>query len=82
MKTSNDINLKLQFEKNSNIWTKNLKKADVFKILILMIFLYQGNRPTNSIMVDTVNPFTLGAIIAMYEHKIFTQVNFIKFIIS
>ena len=37
--------------------------------------LHQGNRPTNSVMVDTVNPFTLGAIIAMYEHKIFTQVN-------
>ena len=35
---------------------------------------FTGNRPTNSIMVDTVNPFTLGALIAMYEHKIFTQV--------
>ncbi|XP_023330007.1 glucose-6-phosphate isomerase [Eurytemora carolleeae] len=35
--------------------------------------VFKGNRPTNSIMVDTVNPFTLGAIIAMYEHKIFTQ---------
>merc|ERR1712126_431977 len=34
---------------------------------------FTGNRPTNSIMVDTVNPFTLGAMIAMYEHKIFTQ---------
>jgi glucose-6-phosphate isomerase len=26
-------------------------------------------------MVDSVTPFTLGALIAMYEHKIFTQVN-------
>jgi len=34
---------------------------------------FTGNRPTNSIMVDTINPFTLGAMIAMYEHKIFTQ---------
>jgi len=34
---------------------------------------FTGNRPTNSIMVDSVNPFTLGAMIAMYEHKIFTQ---------
>lgn len=34
---------------------------------------FKGNRPTNSIMVDTIDPFTLGAIIAMYEHKIFTQ---------
>jgi len=35
--------------------------------------VFKGNRPTNSMMVDTINPFTLGAIIAMYEHKIFTQ---------
>jgi len=34
---------------------------------------FTGNRPTNSIMVDMVTPFTLGAMIAMYEHKIFTQ---------
>jgi len=34
---------------------------------------FTGNRPTNSIMVDQINPFTLGALIAMYEHKIFTQ---------
>jgi len=34
---------------------------------------FTGNRPTNSIMVDEINPFTLGALIAMYEHKIFTQ---------
>jgi len=34
---------------------------------------FTGNRPTNSIMVDMVTPFTLGALIAMYEMKIFTQ---------
>lgn len=34
---------------------------------------FTGNRPTNSIMVDMVTPFTLGAMIAMYEQKIFTQ---------
>ena len=34
---------------------------------------FTGNRPTNSIMVDKVTPFTLGAMIAMYEMKIFTQ---------
>jgi len=34
---------------------------------------FTGNRPTNSIMVDTVSPFTLGALIAMYEMKIFVQ---------
>jgi hypothetical protein len=35
---------------------------------------YTPNRPTNSIMVDSMTPFNLGALIAMYEHKIFTQV--------
>merc|ERR1712113_1118930 len=34
---------------------------------------FTGNRPTNSIMVDMVTPFTLGAMISMYEMKIFTQ---------
>nr|AXK15967.1 phosphoglucose isomerase [Boloria eunomia] len=35
--------------------------------------VFKGNRPTNSIVVRKVSPFTLGALIAMYEHKIFTQ---------
>ncbi|CAG9792930.1 unnamed protein product [Diatraea saccharalis] len=35
--------------------------------------VFQGNRPTNSILLRQVTPFTLGALIAMYEHKIFTQ---------
>nr|XP_970258.3 PREDICTED: glucose-6-phosphate isomerase [Tribolium castaneum] len=35
--------------------------------------IFEGNRPTNSIMVKKITPFTLGALIAMYEHKIFTQ---------
>uniref|UniRef100_A0A8D8PL51 Glucose-6-phosphate isomerase n=1 Tax=Cacopsylla melanoneura TaxID=428564 RepID=A0A8D8PL51_9HEMI len=35
--------------------------------------VFQGNRPTNSIVVKKVTPFTLGALIAMYEHKIFVQ---------
>jgi glucose-6-phosphate isomerase len=35
--------------------------------------VFEGNRPTNSIMMQTVNPETLGALLAMYEHKIFVQ---------
>ncbi|WP_114749736.1 glucose-6-phosphate isomerase [Pleomorphovibrio marinus] len=35
--------------------------------------VFEGNRPTNSILVKKINPFTLGALIAMYEHKIFVQ---------
>lgn len=35
--------------------------------------VFPGNRPTNSIMVDRIDPKTLGMLIALYEHKIFTQ---------
>ncbi|KAJ8674258.1 hypothetical protein QAD02_005520 [Eretmocerus hayati] len=35
--------------------------------------VFEGNRPTNSILVKRVSPFTLGALIAIYEHKIFVQ---------
>ncbi|KAL1007473.1 hypothetical protein UPYG_G00087260 [Umbra pygmaea] len=35
--------------------------------------VFQGNKPTNSIVFQKLNPFTLGALIAMYEHKIFIQ---------
>jgi glucose-6-phosphate isomerase len=35
--------------------------------------VFSGNRPTNSIMVQKLTPRTLGMLIALYEHKIFTQ---------
>ena len=35
--------------------------------------VFQGNRPTNSIIFKKLTPYTLGALIAMYEHKIFIQ---------
>ncbi|MXP56577.1 glucose-6-phosphate isomerase [Pantoea sp. Mhis] len=35
--------------------------------------VFEGNRPSNSILLRKINPFNLGALIAMYEHKIFTQ---------
>lgn len=34
---------------------------------------FSGNRPTNSILVDVLDPRTLGMLIALYEHKIFVQ---------
>ena len=33
--------------------------------------VHQGNRPTNTILLDRLDPRTLGALIALYEHKIF-----------
>jgi glucose-6-phosphate isomerase len=35
--------------------------------------MFQGNRPTNSILVRKIDPYTLGQLIALYEHKIFVQ---------
>uniref|UniRef100_A0A8C1XL93 Glucose-6-phosphate isomerase n=1 Tax=Cyprinus carpio TaxID=7962 RepID=A0A8C1XL93_CYPCA len=35
--------------------------------------VFQGNKPTNSIIFKKLSPYTLGALIAMYEHKIFIQ---------
>ncbi len=35
--------------------------------------VFPGNRPTNTILVDEINPFTLGSLIAIYEHKVFVQ---------
>lgn len=35
--------------------------------------VFEGNRPTNSIMFKQLTPRTLGSLIAMYEHKIFVQ---------
>jgi glucose-6-phosphate isomerase len=35
--------------------------------------VFEGNRPTNSILLKQVTPYTLGKLIAAYEHKIFVQ---------
>ncbi|MFC2048968.1 glucose-6-phosphate isomerase [Elusimicrobiota bacterium] len=34
---------------------------------------FDGNKPTSTFLFDSLNPKTLGALIALYEHKIFTQ---------
>ena len=35
--------------------------------------VFEGNRPTNSILLEKLTPEALGKIIAMYEHKVFVQ---------
>ena len=34
---------------------------------------FDGNRPSNTLLADALTPETLGALIALYEHKVFTQ---------
>ncbi|MGX1023516.1 glucose-6-phosphate isomerase [Psychroflexus sp. MBR-150] len=45
---------------------EQIKKLTPFKI-------FEGNRPTNTIVFDQLTPKSLGMLIAMYEHKIFVQ---------
>ncbi|OHX66072.1 glucose-6-phosphate isomerase [Flammeovirga pacifica] len=45
---------------------EEIERLKTFKV-------FDGNRPTNSILMKKLTPFTLGAMIAMYEHKIFVQ---------
>ena len=47
------------------------KLEEVAEIVPFKVFT--GNKPTNSILVQKITPFTLGALITMYEHKIFVQ---------
>ncbi|WP_085247089.1 glucose-6-phosphate isomerase [Gilliamella mensalis] len=48
------------------------KKLDEIKSVV-PFKVFEGNKPTNSILVKKITPYTLGALVAMYEHKIFTQ---------
>ena len=34
---------------------------------------FEGNRPSNTILADRLTPHTLGALVALYEHSVFTQ---------
>ena len=40
---------------------------------LLPFKVFSGNRPTNSFLIKKITPFTLGQLIALYEHKIFVQ---------
>ncbi|TKB95766.1 glucose-6-phosphate isomerase [Pedobacter cryophilus] len=50
---------------------KGKTPEEISKIAPFKVF--EGNRPTNSIMVKKITPKVLGSLIAMYEHKIFVQ---------
>ncbi len=50
---------------------KGMPEEAIEKLLPYKIFT--GNRPTNSILLSELSPYSLGLITAMYEHKIFVQ---------
>lgn len=47
------------------------KPAEIKRLAPFRVF--EGNRPTNSLLLKKITPRTLGSLIAMYEHKIFVQ---------
>jgi len=62
-KTRREVEAELAAEGRS---TEELRKLAPYKI-------FEGNRPTNSILFKKLTPQTLGSLIALYEHKIFVQ---------
>ncbi|WP_257668902.1 glucose-6-phosphate isomerase [Parapedobacter tibetensis] len=54
-----------ELEANGKAQTE-IEKLKPFKV-------FEGNRPSNSFLVKKITPFTLGSLIALYEHKIFVQ---------
>ncbi len=62
-KTSEEVRAELIAQEMSDCETERL----------LPHKLFPGNRPTNSLMLSKITPYTLGALIALYEHKIFVQ---------
>ena len=52
--------------KKSGLSDKEIRFLTPFKV-------FDGNKPTNTILIEQLNPESLGSLIAMYEHKIFVQ---------
>jgi glucose-6-phosphate isomerase len=61
-KTKEDVHLELQFSGDED----KINKLLPFKV-------FEGNRPSNAILFDKLTPKSLGKLVALYEHKIFTQ---------
>lgn len=61
-KTKEEVHLELKFSGNED----KINQLLPFKV-------FEGNRPSNAILFDKLTPKSLGKLIAIYEHKIFTQ---------
>ena len=65
------MNGKTDEEAEKELEKGGLGAEEIAKLLPFKVFT--GNKPTNSILVKKITPFTLGKLIALYEHKIFVQ---------
>jgi glucose-6-phosphate isomerase len=62
---------KSETEVQAELENQGLTTEEIAAILPFRIFT--GNRPSNSFLIRELSPFNLGALIALYEHKIFVQ---------
>ncbi|GAB5563617.1 MAG: glucose-6-phosphate isomerase [Winogradskyella sp.] len=65
------MNGKTESEVLSELNSSGLSEDEKAKLLPFKIF--EGNKPTTTLLIDKLTPETLGKLIAMYEHKIFVQ---------
>lgn len=62
---------KSQDEVHQELEAQSLSVEDIQKLVPFKVF--EGNKPTTSILIDKLTPKSLGKLVAMYEHKIFVQ---------
>ncbi|WP_420320673.1 glucose-6-phosphate isomerase [Flagellimonas sp.] len=65
------MNGKTADEVESELEKQGLSQNEIDSLLPFKIF--EGNKPTNTILIEKLDPKTLGSLIALYEHKIFVQ---------
>ncbi|GAB5551310.1 MAG: glucose-6-phosphate isomerase [Saprospiraceae bacterium] len=65
------MNGKTEVEARKELETTGMDPEAIDTLVPFKVF--EGNRPTNSILVKKIDPRTLGMLIALYEHKIFVQ---------
>ena len=65
------MNGKTEEEVIAELQKSGKSEEEIFKLAPFKVF--EGNRPTNSILVKKITPRSLGSLVAMYEHKIFVQ---------
>ena len=65
------MNGKTEQEAELELERAGLSNEAISRLLPYKVFT--GNKPTNSFLIKKITPFTLGQLIALYEHKIFVQ---------
>lgn len=65
------MNGKTPGEVKEELKSSGLNETELQRLLPFKVF--EGNKPTNTLLIDTLSPKNLGALIALYEHKIFVQ---------